>query len=100
MAGMKRGLRWCSVLLVLLALLAGGCRSSTPVREPLLQFGGSGAHDGQFHMPREVGFSPDGKRLYILDRSHRVQVFNPDGTFVAMWPTPFGPRPPRSSSRS
>ena len=26
-------------------------------------------------MPREVGFSPDGKRLYILDRSHRVPGF-------------------------
>ena len=47
-------------------------------------------HDGEFTMPREVGFSPDGSRLYILDRSHRVQVFTPDGRFVRMWPTPLG----------
>ena len=53
----------------LLAALLPGCAPSGPVREPLLLFGRPGDHDGQFRMPREVGFSPDGSWLYILDRS-------------------------------
>ncbi len=73
-------------------LLAAGCgRGGGSLRAPVLSFGGSGYHDGEFHMPREVGFSPDGRRLYILDRSHRLQVFAPDGRFLEVWPTPAGP---------
>jgi DNA-binding beta-propeller fold protein YncE len=61
------------------------------VREPDLVFGRPGPHDGQFQMPREVGFSPDGRRLYVLDRSHRVQVFAAaDGGHIDTWPTPVG----------
>lgn len=78
-------------LLSALVLLGSGCRQSATVRPPTLVFGSAGAHDGEFQMPREVGFSPDGSRLYILDRSHRVQVFRPDGTFLTGWATPFGP---------
>src|SRR5688572_10507355 len=75
----------------LLALLPG-CTSSPPASTPLLQFGDAGDHDGQFRMPREVGFSPDGSRLYVLDRSHRVQVFTPEGRWIHGWPTPVGTR--------
>ena len=67
-------------LTILLAL--AGCRHSAVISKPELVFGDAGEHDGQFHMPREVGFSPDGSRLYILDRSHRVQVFRPDGSQI------------------
>lgn len=72
-------------------LLASGCGPGAEIRSPLVIFGEAGEHEGQFHMPREVGFSPDGSELYILDRSHRVQVFRPDGVFLRMWPTPYGP---------
>ena len=41
-------------------------------------------------MPREVGFSPDDRRLYILDRTHRVQVFTREGRFINGWATPPG----------
>jgi DNA-binding beta-propeller fold protein YncE len=78
------------IALATLAPFAGGCRHSATIRPATLVFGSAGEHDGEFHMPREVGFSPDGSRLYILDRSHRVQVFRPDGTFVTGWATPPG----------
>jgi len=90
----NRGVERRTFIMGLAALATGtalsGCRKASPVVEPLLVFGISGEHDGQFHMPREVGFSPDGSRLYILDRSHRVQVFAPDGRFITMWNTPPG----------
>jgi tripartite motif-containing protein 71 len=54
-------------------------------------FGMPGHHGGQFQMPREVAFAPDGSELYILDRSHRVQVFSPEGRYLRGWQTPFGP---------
>lgn len=85
---MQRGLSL--TVLLLLGVSLAGCRGAGSVRDPILQFGEPGEHDGQFHMPREVGFSPDGSRLYILDRSHRVQVFTPGGRFLDMWPTPPG----------
>jgi DNA-binding beta-propeller fold protein YncE len=90
----SRGVRVLFVVLpaLLAPLLTAGCgRGAAAGSEPLLIFGSAGPHDGQFQMPRSVGFSPDGSRLYLLDRSHRVQVFDPDGNFLTMWPTPIGP---------
>lgn len=79
-------------LLAMAAFPLVGCGQHGPaIRTPEVIFGSPGEHDGQFHMPREVGFSPDGKELYILDRSHRVQAFTPSGEFLRMWPTPYGP---------
>ena len=72
-------------------LATAGCRRGYgPVLAPTLVFGDAGAHDGQFHQPREVGFSPDGSRLYILDRTQRVQMFTSQGEFQETWPTPPG----------
>src|SRR5262245_13914233 len=43
-------------------------------------------------MPRAVGFSPDGTLVYVLDRTQRLQVFTPEGSFVRGWATPHGTR--------
>ncbi|MGV3724250.1 MAG: hypothetical protein ACO1SX_25425 [Actinomycetota bacterium] len=61
----------------------------TSVLKPTLVFGDPGEHDGQFHMPREVGFAPGGAQIYVLDRSQRVQVLDRDGKFIRLWETPF-----------
>ena len=71
-------------------LALAGCGHVSSVREPTLVFGRSGEHEGEFHMPRGIGFSPDGKLMYLLDRSHRVQVFTRDGQYVKGWITPKG----------
>jgi DNA-binding beta-propeller fold protein YncE len=65
-------------------------RGRTQPDTPNLVFGEEGEHDGQFHMPREIGFSPDQREMYILDRSHRVQVFDREGGFLRLWNTPEG----------
>jgi DNA-binding beta-propeller fold protein YncE len=78
-----------AILLAGLVLLPG-CRPRAAVVEPELVFGAPGEHEGEFHMPREVGFSPDGSQIYILDRTHRVQAFTPSGKFLKMWKTPLG----------
>jgi sugar lactone lactonase YvrE len=46
---------------------------------------------GQFHLPHSIAISPD-ETLYICDRGNgRIQVFDPDGTFLDMWTGLGGP---------
>jgi DNA-binding beta-propeller fold protein YncE len=48
----------------------------------LYDIGKRGTGDGQFNMPRDVQFGPDGL-LYVVDSANfRVQALRPDGTFV------------------
>jgi DNA-binding beta-propeller fold protein YncE len=42
-----------------------------------------GSRDGQFNLPCDVCFTPDGQQLVVADLgNHRVQVLSLDGTFV------------------
>jgi len=77
-------------LLALLGLGLSGCHRDDALRAPNLIISRPGVHDGQLRMPRALAFSPDGARLYVLDRTHRVQVFDPDGRFLLAWETPPG----------
>ena len=44
-----------------------------------------GSADGQLQQPRNVAVAPDG-RIYVADTgNHRIQVFNPDGSFAFGW---------------
>jgi DNA-binding beta-propeller fold protein YncE len=46
---------------------------------------------GEFHLPHSMAISPDGT-LYVSDRANsRVQIFTPDGKFVAKWTGMGGP---------
>src|SRR5205807_9711736 len=44
----------------------------------------------ELRMPRAIAFAPDGSLVYVLDRTHRLQVFTPGGEFVREWATPPG----------
>lgn len=54
----------------------------------LMEFGGTGEGDGQFHDPFGIQFAPDGT-VYICDYAGaRVQRFTGDGDFLQAWPIP------------
>ncbi|HXR95738.1 MAG TPA: peptidyl-alpha-hydroxyglycine alpha-amidating lyase family protein [Rhizomicrobium sp.] len=51
----------------------------------LLQWGGHGTGPGQFEMPHALAMDSQG-RLFVADRgNNRVQIFDPDGKFIAQW---------------
>ena len=57
----------------------------SPKGEHLLSWGEPGIEHGQFLIPHNLGLYAD--RLYVADReANRVQVFDPDGTLLDVWP--------------
>ncbi len=73
---------------LLLVLLLAGCNPQ-PVEQdaPRLLFGRSGLGPGEFNYPRATALGPDGL-LYVVDKAARIQVFQPDGTYVREWKMP------------
>ncbi len=56
---------------------------------PVLTWGGYGTGDGQFNVPYDIGASPDGGRLYVLDNGNdRVQVFTNNGVYLSQFVGP------------
>jgi DNA-binding beta-propeller fold protein YncE len=48
-------------------------------------WGGPGSEPGQFMVPHGVAVHPDG-RVFVCDRENdRIQIFSPDGEFLAEW---------------
>lgn len=48
-------------------------------------FGSTGRTDGKFIYARAIAADPNRKRLYILDRTGRLQLFDEDGNHLATW---------------
>lgn len=59
----------------------------------LKEWGKKGKGDGEFHLPHAICLDGRG-RIYVGDRENdRVQLFDPEGKFLASWPqggAPFG----------
>jgi len=56
---------------------------------PVLTWGGFGFGDGQFNQPWDIGASPDGGRLYVLDRGNaRIQAFTNNGVYLSQFSGP------------
>ena len=54
-------------------------------------WGAPGHGPGQFHLPHSIAFD-DAGRLYVADRSNkRIQIFTPDGEYLAEWTGMGGP---------
>ena len=52
----------------------------------ILSFGGPGTTLGRFAFPHGIAYSPVNHRVYVADTgNHRVQWFEPNGTFVGAW---------------
>jgi sugar lactone lactonase YvrE len=67
----------------------GGCGSGGggSDRPPQKVWGSLGAGNGQFSKPRAMTID-DKDRLYIVDMTARIQVFDVDGTYIRSWQTP------------
>jgi len=77
------------LLLLSILLLIGGCSPSGDVPalpDPLI-VGGPGKGDGLFHQPRAITALADGSCV-VIDRSGRVQRFDPSGLVAASWSLP------------
>ncbi len=74
-----------------LATLTAGCRpASADVRDArsvVETIGSVGLSDGQFYYPRGIAIAPNG-RIFIDDRTSRIQRFSADGKFEKSWYTP------------
>jgi len=79
----------CFVILLTLSIVTGfGCLpASQPSGHPQAIWGRRGVSDGLFEKPRAVAISPD-QRLYIVDMTARIQVFDVDGNFLHAWQIP------------
>ena len=54
-------------------------------------WGAPGHGPGQFHLPHSIAFD-DAGRLYVADRANkRIQIFSPDGDYLAEWTGMGGP---------
>ena len=60
-----------------------GCIDSPEVSHEVKVWGSRGLGDGRFHKPRAVA-SDSEQRLYIVDMTGRVQVFDKDQQFLSL----------------
>ena len=70
-----------------LAVAAGGCVPAGHAAEPQRVWGRRGLSQGRFLKPRAITIDAQ-DRLYIVDTTGRIQVFDADGKFLHSWKTP------------
>ncbi len=76
-----------ALLVVLLALGCGrGADGGGAVEPVVVAWGGPGRTQGRFVKPRAMAAGRD--RLYVVDMSGRIQVFDFDGRWLASWRLP------------
>ena len=80
---------WTAVVLVLGAgLLILAARSGGGGAAPEMVWGRRGVRNGDLVKPRAIAID-SGDRLYLVDWTARIQVFNRDGTYRGpTWTTP------------
>lgn len=78
---------WLGGLLLAVGLAAGCRDNGDGAAAPDLIWGKQGLLDGQFQKPRAAAIDAD-DRLYIVDMTARIQVFDADGQFLRSWRTP------------
>ncbi len=86
-----------SSVLVIVSVLLAGCVGTVPEEAastsvpPIAAetvFGRPGNLDGRFDYPRAIALDPTADRVYVVDKSARIQRFRLDGTFELSWYMP------------
>lgn len=57
----------------------------TPDGRRLLSWGRPGTGPGEFNLPHAVTVDPRGRVLVADRENHRIQLFTPEGEFIALW---------------
>lgn len=86
----RRGaVRRCAVSLLAGAAVMSvpGCVSRSRSETPQLVWGRRGQSNGRFLTPRAITIDRQ-DQLYIVDKTGRIQVFDPDGRWIRDWRTP------------
>jgi len=67
-----------------------GCQSPPAENASSVQvlFGEQGLGNGQFSYPRAIAISPIDGHVVVCDKTARIQRFDPDGRFEAVWRMP------------
>lgn len=70
--------------------LLPGCQSPPPsdADRVIAVFGETGLGNGQFSYPRAIAVSPLDGRIFVCDKTARIQRFAPDGRFETGWRMP------------
>lgn len=77
-----------TLLLLAVAIVVGGCdRTSDAIGRLETIWGQRGISDGRLNKPRAMAIDRS-DRLYIVDMTARIQVFNTEGKFLHGWQTP------------
>lgn len=83
----QRPARWIVACLAVAASLAGCTRNESNSGSLEKVWGRRGVSDGRFQKPRAMTIDKQ-DRLYIVDMTARIQVFDADGNFLRSWQTP------------
>ena len=76
-----------SLALIVFIFSLSGCIESPEASPDVKVWGSRGLGEGRFHKPRAVAIDKQ-QRLYVVDMTGRVQVFDKDQQFVTSWRTP------------
>lgn len=78
-----------AALAIVALVAAAGCDSTPAGSFGRLEqvWGRRGISAGRFQKPRAIAIDAE-DRLYIVDMTARIQVFNPEGEFIRSWQTP------------
>ena len=80
------GRRWPCRAALALVLGVAGCGGGGGGGEPLLVFGRAGTGVGEFSYPRAIALGAG--RVYVVDKSARIQCFDERGRHLLEWSTP------------
>lgn len=77
------------MLIALVAMAAGGCqKKGTGAGAVEFIVGKPGLAPGEFNYPRAIAASPVDGRVFVCDKTARIQRFGPDGRFETGWRMP------------
>ena len=86
-SALNQGFCGKAAILAVLAALSGCGPRASPPGEPEFVWGRRGISDGRLQKPRALAIDA-ADRLYVVDMTARIQVFDADGQFLRKWQTP------------